>query len=112
MKSVKKTIAKGQGRKITIPRLNFNEKGLIPAIIQDKESGVVLMCAYMNKQSLKITLKEMRTCFYSRSRGVLWRKGETSGNVQRVKEIYYDCDKDVLLIKVKQKGPACHTCIH
>ncbi|MBU1524265.1 MAG: phosphoribosyl-AMP cyclohydrolase [Candidatus Omnitrophica bacterium] len=67
------------------------------------------MLAYMNRESLKLTLKEKRTCFYSRSRKVLWRKGETSGNIQKIKEIYYDCDSDTLLIKVEQTGPACHT---
>ncbi|MBU1367764.1 MAG: phosphoribosyl-AMP cyclohydrolase, partial [Candidatus Omnitrophica bacterium] len=81
----------------------------IPAIIQDKKSKKVLMLAYMNRESLKLTLKEKRTCFYSRSRKVLWRKGETSGNIQKIKEIYYDCDSDTLLIKVEQTGPACHT---
>lgn len=92
-----------------IPKLKFDKKGLITAIIQDDKSGDVLMVAYMNKESLKITLGEKRTCFYSRSRKVLWRKGEASGNIQKVKKIYYDCDKDALLIKVAQKGVACHT---
>jgi phosphoribosyl-ATP pyrophosphohydrolase/phosphoribosyl-AMP cyclohydrolase len=94
---------------IKLPRLRFDRLGLIPAIIQDKKTGEVLMLAYMNKESLKITLKEKRTCFYSRSRKVLWRKGETSGNIQKVKGIWYDCDKDALLIKVEQVGVACHT---
>ena len=67
------------------------------------------MVAYMNKESLKITLREKQTCFYSRSRKVLWTKGKTSGSIQKVKKIYYDCDKDALLIKVAQKGVACHT---
>jgi len=92
-----------------LPRLKFNEKGLIPAIIQDYETNDVLMLAYMNRESLKITLKEGRTCFYSRSRKVLWRKGETSGHIQEVKSILYDCDSDTLLIKVNQYGAACHT---
>lgn len=92
-----------------LPKLKFNSSGLIPAIIQDKKSKKVLMLAYMNRESLKLTLKEKRTCFYSRSRKVLWRKGETSGNIQKIKEIYYDCDSDTLLIKVEQTGPACHT---
>ena len=96
-------------KKAALPRLKFDELGLIPAIVQDAESGEVLMMAYMNKASLRITLKEKRTCFYSRSRKVLWRKGATSGNIQKVKKILYDCDKDTLLIKVKQTGPACHT---
>lgn len=94
---------------VRLSKLKFDDKGLIPAIIQDYKSGDVLMIAYMNKDSLKITLKEKRTCFYSRSRKTLWRKGDTSGHVQKVKEIRYDCDMDALLIKVKQIGVACHT---
>ena len=89
--------------------LKFDEKGLIPAVIQDAESSEVLMVAYMNKESFEITLKEKRTCFWSRSRKTLWRKGETSGHVQKVIEIRADCDADCLLIKVEQTGPACHT---
>ena len=89
--------------------LKFDEKGLIPAVIQDGESNEVLMVAYMNKESFEATLKEGRTCFWSRSRQTLWRKGETSGHVQKVLEIRADCDADCLLIKVKQTGPACHT---
>lgn len=92
-----------------ISELKFDDKGLITAIVQDEKSKDVLMVAYMNKESLEITLKEKRTCFYSRSRQTLWRKGETSGHTQKVKEICYDCDKDALLIKVEQKGAACHT---
>lgn len=92
-----------------LPKLKFDEKGLIPAIVQDEKTKDVLMVAYMNKESLKITLLEKRTCFYSRSRKVLWRKGESSGNIQKVKKIYYDCDKDTLLVKVVQTGAACHT---
>jgi phosphoribosyl-ATP pyrophosphohydrolase/phosphoribosyl-AMP cyclohydrolase len=92
-----------------LPKLKFDEKGLIPAIIQDVNSGDVLMVAYMNKKSLGITLREKRTCFYSRSRKILWRKGETSGHIQKVKGVYYDCDKDALLIKIEQVGVACHT---
>lgn len=89
--------------------LEFDEKGLIPAVIQDGESDEVLMVAYMNKESFEATLKEGRTCFWSRSRQTLWRKGETSGHVQKVIEIKADCDADCLLIKVEQTGPACHT---
>ena len=89
--------------------LKFDEKGLIPAVIQDGESNEILMVAYMNKESLDITLKEKRTCFWSRSRQTLWRKGETSGHVQKVLEIRADCDADCLLIRVDQTGPACHT---
>lgn len=93
-----------------IPELKFDEKGLIPAIIQDIDSGEVLMMAYMNKSSLKMTLETGFTHFWSRSRQKYWKKGETSGNVQEVREIFYDCDGDTLLIKVKQHGPgACHT---
>jgi len=92
-----------------LSELKFDEKGLIPAIIQDAKSGDVLMVGYMNKESVQMTLKEGRTCFWSRSRQKFWRKGETSGHVQRVKEIYYDCDGDALLIKVEQTGVACHT---
>ena len=94
---------------VRLPKLKFDQKGLIPVIVQDDKSGDVLMIAYMNKESLKITLSEGRTCFYSRSRKILWRKGETSGHTQKVKKVYYDCDKDALLIKVAQKGVACHT---
>ncbi len=96
-------------KRTKIPELKFDEKGLIPAIVQDYKSGDILMVAYMNKESIKITLKEKRTCFYSRSRKELWRKGETSGHIQEVRAIYYDCDMDALLIKVKQTGVACHT---
>ncbi len=92
-----------------IENLKYDKNGLIPAIIQDEQTKDILMVAYMNKESLGITLKEMRTCFYSRSRSVLWRKGETSGHIQRIKAIFYDCDKDALLIKVNQTGVACHT---
>ena len=94
---------------IKIPKLKFDKNGLIPAIIQDKKSGDVLMVAYMNRQSLRSTIEEGRTCFWSRSRKVFWRKGESSGHIQKVKQILYDCDKDALLIKVEQKGVACHT---
>ena len=89
--------------------LKFDEKGLIPAIVQDCRTGKVLMMAYMNEESLRISLEEGRTCFWSRSRGELWRKGETSGNVQRVISIKTDCDRDALLISVDKEGPACHT---
>jgi len=94
---------------LKLPKLKFDKNGLVPAIIQDEKTKDVLMVAYMNKESLKFTLKEKRTCFYSRSRRVLWRKGESSGNIQKVKKIYYDCDKDTLLVKVEQSGVACHT---
>lgn len=89
--------------------IKFDEKGLIPAIVQDYKTGEVLMQAYMNEESLKKTMGTGRSWFYSRSRQELWEKGATSGNIQEVKEIAYDCDGDSLLIKVEQKGPACHT---
>lgn len=89
--------------------IKYDEKGLIPAVIQDAETGDVLMVAYMNAESLKRTVETGLTWFWSRSRGKFWQKGETSGNVQRVRDILYDCDQDTLLIKVDQTGPACHT---
>ena len=90
-------------------RLKFDEKGLIPAIVQDYYSKEVLTVAYMIRESLEITMKEGTTCFYSRSRQQLWRKGETSGNTQKVVSIKSDCDHDALVIEVIKKGPACHT---
>ncbi|NSW82906.1 MAG: bifunctional phosphoribosyl-AMP cyclohydrolase/phosphoribosyl-ATP diphosphatase HisIE [Syntrophothermus sp.] len=92
-----------------IEQLKFDEKGLIPAIIQDEKTQQVLMLAYMNRESLLKTLESGYTWFYSRSRQCLWMKGESSGNIQRVKNIYYDCDRDSLLITVDQEGAACHT---
>ncbi len=90
--------------------LNFNKDGLIPTIIQDVHSQVILMLAYMNRESLNLTLQTGKTHFWSRSKEKLWLKGETSGHYQEVKEIYYDCDGDTLLIKVDQIGGiACHT---
>lgn len=94
---------------INIDELKFDEKGLIPAIVQDFTSGKVLTVAYMNRDSLKITVEKGLTVFYSRSRQKLWLKGETSGNYQHVVSIATDCDKDALLIKVNKDGPACHT---
>ena len=93
---------------IDISKVKFNQHGLVPAIVQE-ESGQVLMLAYMNEESLKKTVETGYTHFYSRSRKTLWKKGETSGNVQQVKALYYDCDGDALLIKVHQTGVACHT---
>lgn len=102
--------AKKQDPKLIVSQLKFNEKGLIPAIIQDYKKRDILMMAWMNEESLSVTIKEKRTCFWSRSRKELWRKGDTSGNIQKVKSIYYDCDMDVLLIEVEQIGGiACHT---
>lgn len=92
-----------------IEELKFDKQGLIPAVIQEEGTNRVLMVAYMNKESLLETIKTKQTVFYSRSRKTLWRKGETSGNVQYVKEILTDCDGDCLLIKVSQTGVACHT---
>ena len=94
---------------INVEQLKFDEKGLIPAIVVDAQSGDVLTLAYMNKESLEITLQERKTCFFSRSRQKLWRKGETSGNVQHVTSITADCDMDALVVKVEKDGPACHT---
>ena len=89
--------------------LKFDEKGLIPAIVQDYYSKQVLTVAYMNKESLDITMQEGYTCFWSRSRKELWRKGETSGNRQKVVSITADCDQDALVVEVIKDGPACHT---
>ncbi len=89
--------------------IKFNEQGLVPAIIQDYKSGQVLMMAYMNSESLQLTLDTGNTWFYSRSRQQLWMKGETSEHIQKVKDIRYDCDQDTLLILVEQQGVACHT---
>ena len=94
---------------IDLDTLKFDEKGLIPAIVVDAESKKVLTLAYMNRESLEISMKEGRTCFFSRSRQELWRKGETSGNRQKVVSITADCDYDTLEIKVHKAGPACHT---
>jgi len=89
--------------------LKYDSRGLIPAIVQDYRTGDVLMLAYMNKESLKRTMKLGKTCFWSRSRKEYWVKGATSGCYQYVKSICYDCDMDALLIKVRQVGAACHT---
>ena len=89
--------------------LKFDDKGLIPAIIQDAKSGEVLMLGYMNKESLKLTLSSGDVWFYSRSRQELWHKGETSGNFLRMKSIIKDCDSDALLVKAEPTGPVCHT---
>mgnify|MGYP004514572863 FL=1 len=93
---------------IDISMIKFDEKGLVPAVVQE-ENGQVLMLAYMNQESLQKTITTGYTWFYSRSRGKLWNKGEESGNKQQVKEISYDCDGDTLLVKVHQTGVACHT---
>lgn len=89
--------------------IKFDASGLVPAIVQSERSGSVLMVAYMNLESLLLTLKTGETHFYSRSRSALWHKGETSGNVQSVVRVLADCDGDSLLVLVQEKGPACHT---
>ncbi|WP_235597809.1 phosphoribosyl-AMP cyclohydrolase, partial [Geobacillus stearothermophilus] len=88
--------------------IRFDEKGLVPAIVQDAQSKEVLTLAYMNKESLEKTIETGETWFYSRSRQELWHKGATSGNVQRVVDIRYDCDADALLVLIEPAGPACH----
>ncbi|MCL1828117.1 MAG: bifunctional phosphoribosyl-AMP cyclohydrolase/phosphoribosyl-ATP diphosphatase HisIE [Oscillospiraceae bacterium] len=93
---------------IDINEIKFDEAGLVPAVIKDFYSGRVLTVAYMNRESLEITINEKRSCFWSRSRKELWRKGETSGNTQRVVSITADCDNDALLVEVIKEGPACH----
>lgn len=92
-----------------IEKLKFDEKGLIPAIVQDANTGVVLMQAYMNRESLEETLKSGKVCFFSRSRQKLWTKGEESGNFLSLKMILADCDNDSLLVKAVPAGPTCHT---
>jgi phosphoribosyl-AMP cyclohydrolase len=89
--------------------VRFDDRGLVPAVVQDAENGDVLMVAYMNAEALRRTLEEGRTVFWSRSRQELWRKGETSGNVQHVESLRVDCDADTLLVRVHQTGAACHT---
>jgi phosphoribosyl-AMP cyclohydrolase len=98
------------GDAIALAAIKFDANGLVPAIAQDADTGDVLMLAWMNAESLQATLAEGRMVYWSRSRGELWRKGETSGDVQTVREAYYDCDGDTLLFKVVQHGRgACHT---
>ena len=94
---------------ININELKFDSNGLIPAIVVDAVDGKVLMLAYMNKESLEISINEGMTCFWSRSRKCLWRKGETSGNKQHIVSITADCDRDALTVSVIKDGPACHT---
>lgn len=88
--------------------IKFDENGLVPAVVQDAETGDVLMFAYMNREALELTLSSGKSHFYSRSRKKLWLKGETSGHVQSVDEVRTDCDADTILVKVRQKGAACH----
>lgn len=94
---------------LDIKELNFDEKGLIPAIIVDAYSKKVLTLAYMNRESLALSMEKELTCFWSRSRGELWTKGETSGNYQHIVSITADCDRDALIVLVEKDGPACHT---
>jgi phosphoribosyl-ATP pyrophosphohydrolase/phosphoribosyl-AMP cyclohydrolase len=93
---------------VKVDELKFDEKGLIPAVVVDEGTGKVLTLAYMNKESLEISLEKKLTCFYSRSRQELWLKGETSGNYQHIVDIKADCDKDALVVTVRKDGPACH----
>lgn len=101
---------------IAINTLKFDEKGLIPAVVTNAADGKLLTLAYMNRESLEISMREGRTCFWSRSRQELWRKGETSGHVQHIVDITADCDQDALQVRVRADGPACHTgaetCFH
>ena len=92
-----------------IADVRFDDRGLVPAIIQDSVTGDVLMLAYMNEEALRLTLAEGRVVFWSRSRQELWRKGDTSGNTQHVESLAIDCDGDALLVRVHQVGVACHT---
>ena len=94
---------------ININELKFDEKGLIPAVVVDSITKQVLTVAYMNEESLRISMEKGLTCFWSRSRQELWNKGATSGNVQKVRRILIDCDADTLLAEVTPEGPACHT---
>jgi phosphoribosyl-AMP cyclohydrolase len=94
---------------VSVDQVAFDERGLVPVIAQDVETGEVLMLAWANRQSLSRTLAERRMVYWSRSRGELWRKGDTSGNVQHLDELRVDCDADVVLARVHQVGAACHT---
>ncbi len=89
--------------------IHWDERGLVPAVVQDARSGAVLMLAYMNEETLRLTQESGEAHFWSRSRQELWHKGATSGHVQRVREIFVDCDADTILLKVDPAGPACHT---
>ena len=89
--------------------LKFNEQGLIPAVAQERSTGIVLMLAYMNRESIEQTIRSGYATYWSRSRQKLWKKGETSGHVQKIKGILIDCDRDALVLLIEQTGPACHT---
>ena len=97
---------------LNLAKIKFDEHGLVPVVVQDAKTTEVVMLAYMNKDSLVMTLKTGYTWFWSRSRQELWNKGATSGNLQKVVEMYYDCDGDAILVKAKLMGPACHTGHH
>ena len=101
---------------LKLAKIKFDEHGLVPAVVQDVKTNAVVMLAYMNKESLQLTVQTGYTWFWSRRRQELWNKGATSGNLQRVVEMYYDCDGDALLVKAELSGPACHTgeysCFH
>ena len=101
---------------LELAKIKFDEHGLVPAVVQDVKTNAVVMLAYMNKESLQLTVQTGYTWFWSRSRQELWNKGATSGNLQRVVEMYYNCDGDALLVKAELSGPACHTgeysCFH
>ena len=101
---------------LDLTKIKFDEHGLVPAVVQDVKTKSVVMLAYMNQESLLLTIKTGYTWFWSRSRQELWNKGATSGNLQKVVEMYYDCDGDALLVKAELSGPACHTgeysCFH
>lgn len=99
-------------RKSFLETVKFDSKGLVPAIVQDHETGKVLMMAWMNLESLQMTIEKKKACYWSRSRNKLWLKGESSGNMQEVHDILIDCDGDTLLLKVSQKGGACHVGYH
>ena len=109
----KENESKESGFRVALPdaldNVRFNEQGLIPVIAQQHDSNEVLMMAWMNRPALEETLETGQVCYYSRSRGTLWRKGESSGQVQALVELRIDCDGDTLLLKVNQKGAACHT---
>ncbi|MBM7567011.1 bifunctional phosphoribosyl-AMP cyclohydrolase/phosphoribosyl-ATP diphosphatase HisIE [Paenibacillus sacheonensis] len=99
----------GNALEAAAAEIKWNEAGLVPAIVQDVASKEVLMMAYMNEESLKLSVESGKTWFWSRSRGELWHKGATSGHTQRIVSMHYDCDGDTLLVRVEQNGPACHT---
>ena len=94
---------------VSLSEIKYDANGLVPVIVQDADTNEVLMLAYMNSESLRLTMEKGETVFWSRSRGELWHKGATSGNIQRIMEIRVDCDADTLLARVKPVGPACHT---